>query len=137
MPTIQHLVSRARLITELNAALNLTGLDARQVVIWAQIQAEGLDLVDQINALGLEVGAGLFPNTFTLDGAYKYVHNAREETALLIAGWRPATFPERMVRAGSPDIIAENALQKYELLLVGYTLPGLPPPPSVDGAAGA
>lgn len=125
--TIQTLLSQSRLLTQLITQFNTfrAVMEGPERIIWDQIVEESLALSAGLADLGQSTGAGRFPNTFAKNGAYMYVNNSDEETAALENGFRPATFPETMIKEGSPNLVVHNSVQKFEALQLGYTLPGL------------
>jgi hypothetical protein len=113
--TIQQVISKA------SALNNLVILLAESLLI-AELSA---DLLRSVRELGTDMGAGFFPNTFTKDGVYRLVHNEREQAVAVADGWRVATFPETMIKAGFPDLVVHNSVQKTLANKDGYRLPGL------------
>jgi hypothetical protein len=82
-------------------------------------------LTTGLSQLGIDIGAGLYPNTFVRNGVYLIVNNLVEQEAAVAQGYVVATFPETMIKAGSPDLVVNNEREKDEALAQGYTLPGL------------
>ncbi len=130
--TIQNLISHSRLLNQLIAQMNAIGvqvLSPAQVVIWNAVATEALVISQGLNSLGLQNGSGLFPNTFVRNGRYIQVFTTAEEVQAIAAGYVVATFPQTMIKFGSPDRVVHNAVEKNQAITAGYTLPGLPVPP--------
>ncbi len=125
--TINFLLSHARLLNQLLAQFSFVGLSPDQLAQMVEISQEGRTLSSGLAELAQQQGAGNYPNTFTKGGQYMYVNNPDEESRARAAGWVVATFPETMIRFGSPDLTVHNAVEKDKALNLGYSLPGLPP----------
>lgn len=136
--TIHFLLSHARLSNQLLAQFAArTDLTLGSRLALVEIIQEGRVLSSGLAELGRQQGAGNYPNTFVKGGVYMYVNSPDEEQKARADGWVVASFPETMVRFGSPDIIVHNAVEKNKALDLGYSLPGLPPIVVMGGAPSA
>jgi hypothetical protein len=132
--TVHKLVSMATAVKIniglLKEALAKQGvvLDPATQLVADNLTVEAQTLYDGLNAFSLDVGAGIYPNTFqttTLPYTYRIVNDETEEDAAEEAGMVVAFFPQTMTKAGQPDLVVHNQDQKETAVRNGYTLPGL------------
>lgn len=128
--TIQQVISKCSVAK--NAAVMLQTLVRRtpgmpnDIVRTADaVVEETTEALVAIEAVAASTGAGSFPNTLFKAGLYMLVNDASEMTAALTNGWVLATFPETMIKAGAPDLVVHNSVEKDAAISNGYSLPGL------------
>jgi hypothetical protein len=112
-------------IATLTSILNTITIPQAATEMLGDIAEDNGTLLAGIQAIGLVVGAGRYPNTFVKDGLYRIVNTPTEQDEAERAGYVVATFPETMVKAGSPDIVVHNDSEKEDATDIGYALPGI------------
>jgi hypothetical protein len=126
--TVQHVIAHSLLLEQLIGLFPaIDTLTPNQKLAIAEIANEANQVSTGIAQFGVQVGAGLFPNTYVKNGVYIFVNTPAEVMDAIANGFVVATFPETMVKPGFPDRVVHNTPQKNAALDAGYTLPGLPP----------